>query len=210
MTTQRQPTQGQPTQGQPAQEQPSSGVRRGEARQRTDEKIAAAVRQIMRTAGPDAVTMEAVSALSGVAKTTLYRRYTDRYDLMVRIAEQFPKPRMPIPEVVTEESFTTLVSTIRDTVAREVGYASVGRLLASDETFLSTWRDRLIRPRIGALHDFFRRGVSEGTLREDVDYQQVIEFIFGGAVMGDAVRGGLPDDWATLAAATLWRSIAAR
>lgn len=191
-------------------QQPADGVRRGEARQRTDEKIAAAVREIMRSSGPDGVTMEAVSALSGVAKTTLYRRYTDRYDLMVGIAERFPKPRMPIPEVVTEESFTTLVSTIRDTVAHEVGYASVGRLLASDETFLATWRDRLIKPKIGALHDFFLRGVQDGILRADVDYQQVIEFIFGGAVMGDALRGGLPDDWATLAARTLWRSIAGR
>ena len=188
----------------------ADGVRRGEARQRTDEKIAHAVREIMRTSGPDGVTMEVVSALSGVAKTTLYRRYTDRCDLMVRIAEQFPKPATPIPDVVTEESFTTLVTKIRDTVAHEVGYASVGRLLASDETFLATWRDRLIKPKIRAMHDFFLRGVQDGTLRDDVDYQQVIEFIFGGAVMGDALRSGLPDDWATQAAATLWRSIAAR
>lgn len=154
--------------------------------------------------------MEAVSALSGVAKTTLYRRYTDRYDLIVRIAEQFPKARMTIPDVVTEETFTELVMTIRDAVARDIGYASIGRMLASDEIFLATWRDRLIKPKIGALHEFFVRGVRDGTLREDVDYQLVIEFVFGGALMGDALRGGLPDDWAELAAGTLWRSIAAR
>ena len=192
------------------QQQVGEGTRRGGTRLRTDQKIAAAVREIMRASGPDAVTMEAVSALSGVAKTTLYRRYTDRYDLMVKIAQQFPKHTMQIPAVVTQESFTDLVGTIRDTVAREIGYASIGRMLASDEVFLATWRDKLIKPKIGALHEFFARGVADGTLRAEVDYHVVIEFIFGGAVLGDALRGGLPDDWAQLAAATLWRSIAAR
>lgn len=152
--------------------------------------------------------MEAVSALSGVAKTTLYRRYTDRCDLMIRIAEQFPKAKISIPEVVTEETFTALVTSIRDTVAREIGYASIGRMLASDETFLRTWRDRLIKPKFGAMQEFFVRGVRDGTLREDVDYQLVIEFVFGGAVIGDVLRGGISDDWATKAAGTLWRSIA--
>ena len=40
-----------------------------------DERITAAALDLLRTQGPAAVTVEAVAARSGVAKTTIYRRY---------------------------------------------------------------------------------------------------------------------------------------
>ena len=48
-------------------------------RRKTDERIAAAVMLLLRENGPDAVTMDAVTSVSGVAKTTLYRRYSDEH-----------------------------------------------------------------------------------------------------------------------------------
>ena len=51
-------------------------------RREVDAKIAAATLEVLRTRGPRAVTVEAVTAHSGIAKTTIYRRYSDRRDML--------------------------------------------------------------------------------------------------------------------------------
>src|SRR5688500_7888301 len=47
-------------------------------REETDRSIHDAALTLLRDRGPAAVTVEAVAAGSGVAKTTIYRRYADR------------------------------------------------------------------------------------------------------------------------------------
>jgi AcrR family transcriptional regulator len=57
---------------------------RGEMAIRTavDARIEEAALDILRTRGPVAVTIEAVSHASGVAKTTIYRRHENRSSLL--------------------------------------------------------------------------------------------------------------------------------
>jgi len=167
-----------------------------------------AVLQIIRSSGPNAVTMEAVSALSGVAKTTLYRRYKDRYDLMEDVASRITPVTYP-PTGLTADSLAQMVRGLQDTFESQVGYAFVGHLLASSDDFMVAWREKIISPRIVALRSFFERGVADGVLRADADYQMLIEFIMGGAVMCAALRGHVPADWAEDVAQTVWPIIAA-
>ena len=176
-------------------------------RKSTDERIANAAMQIMRASGPNAVTMEAVSALSGVAKTTLYRRYRDRFDLLEGVASHVA-PVSAAPAGLTADSLTQILKALEETFESQVGYAFVGHLLASDEDFMVTWRQKIIKPRLDLLRDFFDRGVAEGVLDGGVDYQMVTEFILGGVVMCDALRGVVPQDWAASAVAILWPTIA--
>ncbi len=60
--------------------------RRGRPRSaESDQRIHAAALRLLHDDGPGAVTVEAVTASSGVAKTTIYRRYADR-DALLRPA----------------------------------------------------------------------------------------------------------------------------
>ena len=47
-----------------------------------DERITAAALELLRAKGPKAVTVEAVAARADVAKTTIYRRYRDRQEML--------------------------------------------------------------------------------------------------------------------------------
>ena len=47
-----------------------------------DTRLSEAVLALLRSGGPGAVTVEAVAARSGVAKTTIYRRHANRADLL--------------------------------------------------------------------------------------------------------------------------------
>lgn len=176
-------------------------------RRRTDDKIVAAVGQLVRNAGLPAVTMEAVSALSGVAKTTLYRRYRDRFDLLNGVAEQLAP--VTYPEAgLTAESLTTLLRNLQDVFESHVGFAGIGHLFASDETFVVAWREKIVKPRVDAVREFFERGVADGVLVPDQDYQMLGELVMGGMVMCDALRGDVPDDWAEKVVQAIWPAIA--
>ena len=51
-----------------------------------DRDILAAGRRLLFSKGPQAVTMESVARAAGVAKSTLYRRYANRDELLAAIA----------------------------------------------------------------------------------------------------------------------------
>ncbi|HEX2214996.1 MAG TPA: TetR family transcriptional regulator, partial [Mycobacterium sp.] len=51
-------------------------------RRDVDDGITDATLALLRTKGPKSVTVEAVAARSGIAKTTIYRRHRDRRDML--------------------------------------------------------------------------------------------------------------------------------
>ncbi len=181
---------------------------RSKARVHTDVKIAEAVVQIVSTQGPAAVTMEAVSAISGVARTTLYRRYKDRFELLVAFAEQI----VPMPELsgeFTRQGFTKLIRSFQETFESKVGLRLLAHMMASGDEFLSVWRERVIMPRLRLVSRFFERGIEAGQLRADRDPARIIELIAGAVVFTVVIRGGFPRGWAEELAETLWPTIAA-
>src|ERR1700682_4466085 len=60
-----------------------------------DERITTAALELLRTKGPRAVTVEAVAARAGVAKTTIYRRYRDREDMLAAALTSLTQPTPP-------------------------------------------------------------------------------------------------------------------
>ena len=51
----------------------------------TEEAILEATREILATAGVQGLTIEGVAARSGVAKTTIYRRWRSKHDLALAV-----------------------------------------------------------------------------------------------------------------------------
>lgn len=181
-------------------------------RRKTDEKIAAAVMDLLRTQGPDAVTMDAVTERSGVAKTTLYRRYADRDEMLTAVAHQITGPgtgHAAVDGPMSVEGLEAMIASLLDLFTTQVGSVFVGHLLTSSQSFMDTWRKRLVGPQMASMTSYFQRGVDEGVLRSDVRYELIVEFILGSLVVGDALHGGLPRTWAHDVAVTLWPSIAA-
>ncbi|WP_084533301.1 TetR/AcrR family transcriptional regulator [Nocardia fusca] len=65
-----------------------------------DERITAATLELLRAKEPKAVTVEAVAALSGMAKTTIYRRYSNRGDMLTSSLSSIAEPELP-PDTAT-------------------------------------------------------------------------------------------------------------
>lgn len=178
-------------------------------REETSQKIMDSVGRLVRERGLSGITMEAVSEDSGVAKTTLYRRYADRYALLEAYAER-TTPMETFDEFGTDRAgFTQLVDAFRVGFQRQVGAAVVGQLACGDEELTTQWRQRLVEPRLARLQTYFERGVAAGDLREDADFRVVVELVLGGAVFAEVQRGSLPDGWTERVVAQLWPGISA-
>lgn len=173
-------------------------------RQVTDAKINAAVLDIVRSSGPRAVTVEAVAARSGVAKTSIYRRYRDRHDMLRGVARHMSRPPAIGAYPASREG---LIAWLRDVQTVFEGYGglqSAGQVFASGDADLQWWRDEVAMPRLRAIKDFFAHGVETGQMSPDVDYDLVIELITGGMIVCDAIRGDVPDSWADDVVHLLW------
>lgn len=182
---------------------------RNERRRRiTDEKIAEAVLHLALHKGPHSVTFSGVSEASGVAKTTLYRRYQTREELFDAVARHYAAT----PDE-TDQSPTTpegLAATLRrgvSTLEERIGLEAIGVLLASRDEFMQQLRRHLFMPQVHRAVDYFRRGVDAGVLREDIDYELVVDLIYGGMIMRSAGEKALTHDWANAVVDLLWPMI---
>lgn len=177
--------------------------RKAAIRNATDNKIADSVLEIIRCEGIDAVTIENVATRSGVAKTTIYRRYKDRYEMMAGVSEHLSETVVG-DYPLTEDGFGQLIADIQQVFEDRVGLKAVGSILMDASELLKESRERLVSPSVDALREFLDRGVDEGVLSSSIDKDQIVEIIIGGLVVSDALRGDVPDEWGYDLARMLW------
>lgn len=181
--------------------------RKAAIRSATDDKIARAVVELIRRDGLEAVTIDGVAAHSGVAKTTIYRRYEDRHEMLQGVAQHLSDDVLTVYEP-TRDGLAELVHDIHRVFEKRVGVTTIGALLASRVSSLQGWRDRIIGPPVAALTSFFSEGVAAGALADDIDYDHVVELILGGMFVRATLRGDVPEGWSAELVDLLWPRIA--
>lgn len=168
----------------------------------------------MRASGPEAVTMDAVCSRSGVSKSSLYRRFTDRDQMIGAVMRRLPPIAMPLgveqPDNVNAQAFETLLAEFQRVYTEQIGAKIAGHIIANDDKSVSAMvRLHLLPPVYAVLERFFSHGVETGALRREVNYNLVVQMIMGTAITADRQAGGLPEDWSRNLARHLWMMIAA-
>ena len=144
-----------------------------------DEMITAAVIDLLRTKGPRAVNVEAVAEHAGVAKTTIYRRYRDREEMIAAALTSLtslpPPPDgsdlQPMLQWVIQQSFNAIESGI--------GLGGVAALLTDEDTrFTALIRALLVEHR-AALAAVVEDAAAAGQLRADLDVDTMLDCIVG-------------------------------
>lgn len=181
---------------------------RSRPRAATDRKIEQAVLSIMESQGPGAVTMERVSEVSGVARTTLYRRYRNRFDLLQGVAERVTPALQSEPEL-SLDGLTRVLEQVERVFVTAGVRELVGQMLGAEEEFLGLWRERFLAPRTEVLQDFLARGVEAGVLVPGADDGVVVDLVFGAALVGAMTQDAPTEERARATAAMLWNGIAA-
>jgi AcrR family transcriptional regulator len=173
-----------------------------------DAKLQAATLSLLRSGGPRAVTMEAVAAESGVAKTTIYRRYADRRELLRTVLTDALEAPGPVPEGSVRDKIRFALERAWGQMEQVLGPGGLAALVLNDDPEFSQLFRNSLRPYDRALAAEVREDAEAGLLREDVDADGVVS-LFLGAYLGELVRRGrVGKDWMDRSLDMLWLVLA--
>jgi len=163
--------------------------------------------ELLREGGPSAVTIDRVTAHSGVAKTTIYRRHPDRRHLLRSVLET----AMSAPELPHGGTVQDKIRFALDQVWRQMdGVLGPGGLAAlvadSDPEFTGLFRDAL-RPHVELLVSRMEEDRDAGLLRPDLDAEGVVTLMVG-AYLGELLRRGeVGPGWLDRTIELVWRLV---
>jgi AcrR family transcriptional regulator len=174
-----------------------------------DDRILSATLEIIRDRGPLGVNIEAVAAAAGTAKTTIYRRYEDREDLL-RAAIESATSNVVIPtSLSTYETFRWLLHEARDMADNVVGRGAAASILLGDDPDSHELIREMIKVRASQLSELAQERIDAGDLKPGLDMGLVATILLG-AALGQIIRtGDVDDDWADSVLELLWPAFSA-
>lgn len=173
-----------------------------------DGRIFAAALDILRTRGPLAVSVESVAAASGVAKTTIYRRYENRESLLTAaITSATTTVEFP-PGMTAKDSLRWVLRHARDTIETVVGRGTVAAVIMNEDPPFTELLLGMIRNSTRPLRaDLHERSLA-GQIKAEVDVELAMSVLLG-VVVAELIRGrATDDDWVDSVLALLWPAFA--
>lgn len=148
----------------------------------TDEAILEATLELLDEVGLGGLTVEGVAKRARVAKTTIYRRWDDKYMLAIAALDRI-RPVLQFPDTGSlREDLLTLFRTVerRSGVKRlRQTSAMLVHALTHDQRFPSVYWTTFGEPRRAQIADIFTRAQDRGELSAAVDTDVLVDIIEG-------------------------------
>jgi AcrR family transcriptional regulator len=193
---------------------PTVGKRGRRMRAETDRKILQACLQIAITQGIGAVSIEEVAKRSGVAKTTIYRRYRNSEDMLAQVQTlEFGRTPELAELSATHPNLQLMLERIVQHFSSQIGIEAVGIVLSTRNRYFSRIVEQAILPERRRFADFLHRGERAGVLRSELDAAFLFNTIIGSMIASQALplqSTSMADtQWAKRMADLIWPAIAA-
>jgi AcrR family transcriptional regulator len=149
---------------------------------RTRTTVLDAAADLLVEGGPGAVTMDAIVARSGVAKSTIYRHWPSRDDVLVDVfAACAPELGTPDESLPFADALRTIVSSIVAFLhdPRWARMVPALLMLKTHEDGVADIEQRMEKRQNEIVAEVLRRGIEEGTIRADVDTEEATAQIVG-------------------------------
>lgn len=156
-------------------------VRPGRKRDnRADRAIVDATADLLAELGYDRLTMEAVAARAGVAKTTLYRRWPSKAVLVADAFAIRAERHLPVPDSgeLAVDLHRYLVA-VAERLASPTGRAMLGTVAAGIRVpeLAELLRERFVASRRAAIAGLLRRGIDAGQADPDLDVDLAVDLL---------------------------------
>lgn len=169
-------------------------VQRGPRSQRVVEAVREATLAELARCGYAGLSIESVAAAAGVHRTTIYRRWPTKADLVAGLVEA------PLERLVTTQRADTLRDSLRALTLRLVanlrepeGLALI-RVLTADLDELRAVVDGAGERARGAFRQAFEDAAARGEIDDDVDTDALVHLLFGGVLLWTRGRGHALDE----------------
>ncbi|BEP12769.1 TetR/AcrR family transcriptional regulator [Acidothermaceae bacterium B102] len=164
---------------------------------RTEKAILDATRELLSESGVRHLTVEKVAARSGVAKTTIYRRWRSKDELALAVLIDFVQTIVAVPrgDGVRNELTALLrgaVNTLGTTAMGRVMQGLVSELATNDD-LSRAFHEQVVALRVSEVRKIVVRGIERGELRADTDVDLLHELLFGPVYYRLFLSGGALD-----------------
>lgn len=161
----------------------------------TDDRIVTATQELIRENGPEAVNVAAVSARSGVARTTIYRRYTDRTDLLQAALRPAVDPGPAPEDVPVREKLVWVLARTQEVLDGSIGPGGLAAVLTGrDQDFAAALRGSL-QQAVEPIERQITDDVAAGRLGRHAEADLVMNLVLG-SYLAELVRhGSARPDW---------------
>jgi AcrR family transcriptional regulator len=163
---------------------------------RVDRSVLDAALGLLAEGGPDALTIDAAATRAGVARTTVYRRWRGKDELVLAVLDDVAAKLMPAPNL--GDTRADLVAIV-DAAVRVLADADVRSLIAAiiaestrNEPLAQTFRLRLLDLRRDELRDALEGGIARGEFDGDLDVEAAADLLIGPVYYRMLVAGEQP------------------
>jgi AcrR family transcriptional regulator len=159
--------------------------------------------------GYGSLSMESVACAAGVSRATIYRRFTDKADLIT--AAIAARPGFELPVAISTDPRADLIAYLDafDQRFSQGCMEVLGGLLAQREEphAMELHRARVISPRMDYARTLFVRAQELGVIDQEADIDLALEMLTG-SVIARQVQGvkSVPG-WAERAVNAIWRGM---
>jgi len=157
----------------------------GRRADRSKRAILDATRELLGAEGDvRSLTVEAVAAQSGVAKTTIYRRWRDKWELALDavMIDMLPSLADPVDVGDTRKELLTFINSVIKLFSTQPYGAAMQGLasqIATEPDLARVYREQVVDPRRATLAPVIERGIARGDLRPDSDVRLIHELLVG-------------------------------
>jgi AcrR family transcriptional regulator len=173
-----------------------------------DDRITAGALDLLRAEGPRAVTVEGVATRAGVAKTTIYRRYRDRDEVLAAALASLAQPAPPKDRTALAPVVEWVVGQCRAIIEDGIGAGGVSALLTEDDPVFTALMRSLLVDHRRALSEVMQELHDAGQIRADLDVETFLDFIVGAYLAERARSGTVSPSWSQRVLRSLWPVLA--
>ena len=166
-------------------------------RRDVDDGITDATLALLRAKGPRSVTVEAVAARSGIAKTTIYRRHRDRRDMLSVALSRVTIPEPLAARAEAPDRLRWLIREAVKTIEVGIGFGGFAALLTDDDPDFTKLFRRILADRRAGLESMIDAAKADGSFRADVDGTTLIDAMVGAHIAERARTGRVASGWET-------------
>lgn len=171
-----------------------------------DRLILETAHRLLREQGYDRLTMDAIAREAGVARTTVYRRYRDKADL---VSAAIATLRAPVKRAASGDVRRDLIAHL-DSVRRNYGVSLAGTLLMEEpynQRLLELFRERMVTPQRQIVADTIKAGIACGQIRADLDIERILDLLLGAFFAAVFAKGRPGPEWPQQIIETLWPAL---
>jgi AcrR family transcriptional regulator len=180
--------------------------------QRAHDKVLDAAIELFAERGIDGTSVDAIAALSGVSKATIYKHWADKQALCLEALGHVFGLDRPRSSEDTEDLLADIVAFLKSKPPEETNEVReklmpyVIAYSAHNKEFGRAWRAKVMQPGKARAIQLMERGKSSGVFSEDLDHTVGLALLIGPMMYKHIFHESDPPQLAEQVAGAFWRA----